>query len=99
MIPDADRVVALEFARDEEFSPVKNATGEDSPTTARRDMIRKWARWLEGCGVRVPRDSSGEPAYRIEIDPCFANDQEELRERLRKQALPLLKGGLLLQGE
>lgn len=64
--------VLLEVDRAEEFSPVKNATGVDSLATARRDMIRRAARWLEPAGVRVPRDAAGEPAVPIEISPLRA---------------------------
>ncbi|MGQ9661325.1 MAG: UTP--glucose-1-phosphate uridylyltransferase [Kiritimatiellia bacterium] len=95
VIPDAERVIALEFNREDEFSPVKNAEGEDSPQTAQRDMIRKWARWLESSGIIVPRTPSGEPKYKIEIDPCYANSAEELKER--GSELGPLRGDLLLQ--
>ena len=81
-LPDADRVLNLEFAREDEFSPVKNAEGDDSPAIARRDMVRKAARLLESCGVTVPRDARGEPLYRIEIDPCYALGTEQLKDRL-----------------
>ena len=39
-------------------------------------------RGLETCGVDVPRDDSGDPTCRIEIDPRFALDAEELRRKL-----------------
>ncbi|MDZ7374150.1 MAG: UDPGP type 1 family protein [candidate division KSB1 bacterium] len=81
-LPFAERAVFLEASRSEEYSPVKNAEGLDSPETARRDMIRLFARWLEEAGIAVPRDASGEPAVRIEISPLFALNSHELREKL-----------------
>jgi len=82
-LPDAERSVNVEFRREEEFSPVKNAEGEDSPSTAQRDMIRKYASRLEACGVTVPRDAAGEPLHKIEIDPCYALGPEDLRDRIK----------------
>jgi UDP-N-acetylglucosamine/UDP-N-acetylgalactosamine diphosphorylase len=82
VIPDAARAINVEFAREDEFSPVKNATGNDSPATTKRDMTRKFARWLEACGVAVPRDGQGEPAVAIEIDPCYALGPDDLRDKL-----------------
>lgn len=81
-IPLARNPLALYTRRDEEFSPVKNAEGEDSPATARRDLVRRAARWLEGAGWTVPRDAAGEPALPLEISPAFALDAADLRERL-----------------
>ncbi len=82
VLPEAARSLNLEFAREEEFSPVKNAEGADSPATTRRDMVRKFARWMEAAGVAVPRGADGEPAMLIEIDPCYALDAEQLAARL-----------------
>lgn len=81
-LPRAQRAMVLEFAREDEFSPVKNASGDDSPETARRDMVRKCARWLEQCGIKVPRGKNGNPKYSIEIDPCFAVNADVLRRKL-----------------
>ena len=80
-IPNAERVLNLAFAREEEFSPVKNAEGQDSPATAKRDMVRKYARRLEACGAEIARDADGEPAVAIEIDPVHAVDDETLKAR------------------
>jgi len=97
VIPDANVALNVEFERSEEFSPVKNAEGSDSPATSRRDMIRKFARWLEASGVEVPRNADGEPRYRIEIDPCFAINAEALAQKLGTGFV--LDGDLLLDGD
>jgi UDP-N-acetylglucosamine/UDP-N-acetylgalactosamine diphosphorylase len=81
-IPLAANPIVLYTPREEEFSPVKNADGADSPATSRRDMTRRAARWLAACGVRVPADAGGDPTNAVEISPRFALDAEDLRARL-----------------
>jgi UDP-N-acetylglucosamine/UDP-N-acetylgalactosamine diphosphorylase len=85
VLPDARKVISLAFDRREEFSPVKNATGEDSPATTRRDLSAKWARWLKAVGVAVPDDEAGYPLVPVEIDPCLALDPADLVVRLRQR--------------
>jgi UDP-N-acetylglucosamine/UDP-N-acetylgalactosamine diphosphorylase len=81
-IPLARNPLVLYTRREEEFSPVKNADGVDSPAVARRDLNRRAARWLEACGVTVPHSPAGDPAMPLEISPRFALDADDLRERL-----------------
>jgi UDP-N-acetylglucosamine/UDP-N-acetylgalactosamine diphosphorylase len=80
-LPMARASITVEIARDEQFSPIKNADGPDSPATCRRDMNRLYARWLEGAGVSVARDADGEPVD-LEIDPRLALDRDEAQARL-----------------
>lgn len=82
VVPDAVRAVNLEFAREDEFSPMKNKEGNDSPDMSRRDMIRKFARWFKQCGIDVPMGENHEPRYNMEIDPCYANCPEDLKKRI-----------------
>ena len=83
-LPDSANPLVLAFAREDEFAPVKNAAGNDSPGTARQAMMEKAARWFAACGVAVPRDAQGRLAVALEIDPAYANGPEELRARLPK---------------
>jgi UDP-N-acetylglucosamine/UDP-N-acetylgalactosamine diphosphorylase len=80
-LPFADTTVTVEAAREDEFSPIKNAEGADSPATARRDLNRLYARWLEAAGVAVPRGPDGEPVD-LEVDPRWALDAQELAASL-----------------
>ena len=81
-LPLAEKTFVMELDRAEEFAPVKNATGEDSVASARRAMTERNARWLEACGVDVPRDADGRSLYPIEIAPATALDANALAENL-----------------
>ena len=79
-IPLAKNAIVYTTERDEEFSPVKNAHGDDSPATSRRDQIRRAAEWLEAAGCDVPRKLS-EPDCVLEISPLFAENAEQVKTR------------------
>lgn len=83
-IPLAANAIVYTTDRAEEFSPVKNAEGNDSPATCRRDQIRRAARWLREAGVEVPT-RAGEPDAVMEIDPLYAVSDEQLKQRTPKQ--------------
>ena len=77
----SERSVTLEVDRSVEFSPVKNAEGQDSPETCRRDLTKLFAAWMEAAGRDVPAaDAAG--VHPVEVDPRFAEDAEEFASRL-----------------
>lgn len=77
--------VIMEVLREDEFSPLKNMKGENSPSTSRQDMINQFGRWLRNVGVSVPIDSQGNVVGLIEISPGFALDEDELKMKIDKQ--------------
>ncbi len=83
-LPMAERWSVVEAARREEFAPVKNATGVDSPETARQAINDLAAEWLTRAGVRVPRNAEGSASVALEISPLYALDAEELAAKLAK---------------
>ena len=73
ILPNAKKVAFLAFEQKDEFSPVKNAEGADSPDSCRADMRAKWVRILQTSGIRVPEDMP------VEIDPVYALDFEDVQ--------------------
>ena len=64
ILPDAKKAAFLAFDQKEEFSPVKNAEGADSPATCKADMQAKWRRQLAERGILINGDAV------LEVDPC-----------------------------
>jgi len=77
-VPLAARALVLETDRAEEFAPIKNAEGEDSPASSQAAQLDRAARWLESRGTRVARDGSGALRCSVEISPLTACDASEL---------------------
>ncbi len=75
-LPLAGRWLAVESKREDEFAPLKNATGPDSLETVQAAMTAQARRWLRAAGATVADDVP------VEISPLFALDATELKAKL-----------------
>ena len=82
VLPLADRWTVTATTRPEEFEPLKNADGAESPATVRQAIIEQAARWLESVGAKVPRDAEGKVAVPIEISPLLALEAADLEGKI-----------------
>lgn len=97
-LPFAENPLVIETRREDEFSPVKNAEGLDSPATCRNDQLKQFARWLEAAGVRVEKDREGVPTIDLEVSPLFATDERSFIEAWGElEPKPALRDGLVLE--
>ncbi|KZW00467.1 putative UDP-N-acetylglucosamine pyrophosphorylase [Exidia glandulosa HHB12029] len=74
VFPFAQQFNCLEVAREDEFSPLKNApgTGSDDPETSRRDLLAQHKRWLVAAGAKVA------DGVEVEISPLVSYAGEGL---------------------
>ncbi len=74
VLPRAGRAMALEVRREDEYAPVKNAEGGESPASARRALSERARRWLAAAGIAEP------PSDRlVEVDPTWIDGCDDLR--------------------
>jgi UDP-N-acetylglucosamine/UDP-N-acetylgalactosamine diphosphorylase len=71
-LPQAKRICILEASAQEEFAPVKNAEGADSPATVRDRLTAQYGAWLEGTGIEMPLE-----VMAIEIDHAVIDSADE----------------------
>ena len=73
-----DKFACLEVKREDEFSPLKNAsgTGEDDPETSRNDILTQGRRWLEATGATVTSEKQEDSG--VEISPLISYEGEGL---------------------
>eukprot|EP01056_Protomagalhaensia_sp_Gyna25_P001285 Protomagalhaensia_sp_Gyna_25__1284@NODE_1643_length_1667_cov_162_865479_g1343_i0_p1_GENE_NODE_1643_length_1667_cov_162_865479_g1343_i0NODE_1643_length_1667_cov_162_865479_g1343_i0_p1_ORF_typecomplete_len501_score72_52UDPGP/PF01704_18/3_3e83NTP_transf_3/PF12804_7/0_02IspD/PF01128_19/0_24NTP_transferase/PF00483_23/0_3_NODE_1643_length_1667_cov_162_865479_g1343_i0611563 len=81
-------VLALETERSEEFSPVKNYAGIDSPQTATTDILNLHKKYLETAGISAPEGCL------IGLDKTYQG--ENLKEHAGSSVDELVKLGVLL---
>jgi UDP-N-acetylglucosamine/UDP-N-acetylgalactosamine diphosphorylase len=74
-LPMAERWLAVETLRAEEFAPLKNATGSDTPADVKRAISALHAGWLKRANVHT----QGHP---VEVSPLFALDADELASKI-----------------
>jgi UDP-N-acetylglucosamine/UDP-N-acetylgalactosamine diphosphorylase len=80
VLPLAERWTAVATSRREEFAPLKNATGADSPESVRAALVALAADWLRQAGAGVPAGAA------VEISPLFALDPENVAQKIKSGA-------------
>ncbi|KAG0166227.1 UDP-N-acetylglucosamine pyrophosphorylase [Apophysomyces sp. BC1034] len=94
VFPFADHMAVLEVDRQEEFSPLKNASGAgvDCPETSRRDIVAQHLRFIEAaggkvvCGDRTEEDIQNLP---FEISPWVTYAGEGIRDIVQGKTITL----------
>ena len=81
VLPAADRWTVVESLRADEFAPLKNATGADSPATTEAALSEQAAAWLSAAGASVPRKADGSLTVALEVSPLYALDAAEFRAK------------------
>ncbi len=74
-LPLAHNPLILEASRDEQFAPVKNAQGDDSPDSCRAALNARAHKWLAQAGITAPADTI------IELSPRAFVDAQDVAER------------------
>jgi UDP-N-acetylglucosamine/UDP-N-acetylgalactosamine diphosphorylase len=77
-LPFAENPLILETTREKEFSPIKNATGPDSPETCHKDQMNLWRNWFLQEGLCL------ENHYPIEISSLWAYDETTFKIQYKK---------------
>ena len=85
-LPFSKNPVIIEGARGDEFSPIKNAEGIDSPASCHRDQLRQWVRWAKAAGIDPPTDADGATPFNWEVSPLFADSEAEFVRRWKALA-------------
>lgn len=97
-LPFARRPLVIETRRADDFSPVKNAEGADSPATCRDDQLRQFARWANAHGAEVPVDETGRPRLTFEVSPLFGYDEVSFADSWNaRQPRPEIGEGTVLE--
>ena len=97
-LPLAKNPVIIEAAREDDFSPVKNAEGVDSPKSCKRDQLRMFVRWLRAAGEEIETDESGVPSTWFEICHLFAADEADFVAQWSALAdKPAIVEGLIIE--
>ena len=77
----------LEVSREDEFSPLKNATGQDSPESSRRDMLAQGARWVKAAGGMSVDDGSETGNDGVEVSPLISYSGEGLSGHVKGEQI------------
>ena len=87
-LPFAEKTATVLVKREDEFAPVKNAQGKDSPDSAHNMMNAKAKSWLEAAGINKDVISRLEA---VEISGSIATDKETFVKKVGPMAEKISK--------
>ncbi|MFC1737910.1 UTP--glucose-1-phosphate uridylyltransferase [Planctomycetota bacterium] len=90
-LPLARKSIILQTVKEQEFAPVKNASGINNPDDIRKRMVARCADWLESAGITVPRKPDGSVDAVLELAPSFALEKSDIESKAEK--IPQIKPG------
>lgn len=79
-LPLCQTSIVLETLREEEFGPIKNAEGADSPQTSKTLQSNRAVRWLTQAGLSVSKDAL------IDLNPITAVEPGDLASLIPETA-------------
>ncbi|EDY84956.1 UTP--glucose-1-phosphate uridylyltransferase subfamily [Verrucomicrobiia bacterium DG1235] len=84
-IPFSKNPLVIETTRLNDFSPVKNAEGIDSPESCRADQLKLFREWFDAAGINIPQGFDGS----IEVSPLYALDKESFVSAWKKNSVSI----------
>lgn len=96
-LPLAQNSIIYETDRLDEFAPIKNAEGVDSPASAADIITRRNCQWLGEAGIAIPRRADGTPDAMIELGASFAIYPEDVVDKYSR--VPTITPGAKLHLE
>tara|TARA_B100001778_G_scaffold197140_1_gene162639 strand:- start:640 stop:2082 length:1443 start_codon:yes stop_codon:yes gene_type:complete len=96
-LPKSKNPIVVEGSRSENFSPVKNVDGVDSPKTCKQDLLKQAVRWLSHAGKILEVDANGFTNFNFEINYRFAMDRDDFAEQWKRlEPKPEIEEGTII---
>ena len=99
-ISKAKNPVIIEGLRNDNFSPVKNAEGMDSPESCRNDLQKQAIRWLSATNEQLVLNNEGNGAkdFTFEINYRFAMDKDDfINQWVSFDNKPIIESGTIIE--